>query len=137
MPRSALYAEPDRLVGGGYLEREQEPNGLRRKTYRLTDKGRTALEAHAGGAAVISSGNGGLREVSGEHALYLPRIGAPEIAQAVERLIANPAERNRLATEGHARALARFDIHSTAGRHDAILKSLIFQSERDKSSDFG
>ena len=31
--------------------------------------GRTALEAHAGGAALISSGAGALREVSGDHAL--------------------------------------------------------------------
>lgn len=45
VPRSALYAEPDRLVSGGYLEREQESDGLRRKTYRLTDRGRAALEA--------------------------------------------------------------------------------------------
>lgn len=97
--------------------------------------GRTALEAHAGGAAVISSGNGGLRDVSGEYALYLTSVGTSEIAQAVERLIADEDERHRLATGGHARALARFDIRTTAGNHDAVLESLIFQSERDKSSD--
>jgi glycosyltransferase involved in cell wall biosynthesis len=96
--------------------------------------GRTALEAHAGGAAVISSGNGGLREVSGEHALYLARVGVHEIAQSVERLIANQAERNRLAAEGHAYALARFDIRTAAETHDAILKSLIFQQEAEKYS---
>jgi glycosyltransferase involved in cell wall biosynthesis len=95
--------------------------------------GRTALEAHAGGAAVISSGNGGLREVSGEHALYLPRIGPAEIAQAVERLIANSAERDRLAAEGHARALSLFDINATAKTHDAMLESLVIQSEKKKS----
>jgi glycosyltransferase involved in cell wall biosynthesis len=96
--------------------------------------GRTALEAHAGGAAVISSGNGGLREVSGGHALYLARVGVPEIAQAVERLIANQAERDRLAAEGHAYALARFDIRTAAETHDAILKSLTFQQEGAKYS---
>jgi len=99
--------------------------------------GRTALEAHAGGAAVISSGNGGLREVSGEHALYLPRIGVPEIMQAVDRLIANPAERDSLATEGHARALAKFDIRTAAEAHDKVLEALIFQTETTKSSDLG
>lgn len=89
--------------------------------------GRTALEAHAGGAAVISSGNGGLREVSGEHALYLERIGAPEIAQAVEKLIRDEAERERLAAAGHARALAQFDIRATAAIHDAMIETLISQ----------
>ena len=89
--------------------------------------GRTALEAHAGGAAVISSGNGGLREVSGEHALYLERIGAPEIARAVERLIRDEGERQRLAAAGHTRAVAQFDIRATAAVHDAIIKSLISQ----------
>jgi glycosyltransferase involved in cell wall biosynthesis len=89
--------------------------------------GRTALEAHAGGAAVISSGNGGLREVSGEHALYLERIGAPEIARAVERLIRDEGERQRLAAAGHTRALAQFDIRATAAVHDAMIKNLISQ----------
>lgn len=87
--------------------------------------GRTALEAHAGGCAVISSGSGGLRDVSGGHALYLPRVGASEIAQAVERLITNEAERDRLAAEGRGRALVRFDIRATAEVHDAILKTLV------------
>ena len=94
--------------------------------------GRTALEAHAGGAAVISSGNGGLREVSGEHALYLERVSVPEIAQAVERLITDETERHRLAAAGHAHARAHFDIRATAEVHDAILESLIFQSESRK-----
>src|SRR3569623_2138515 len=99
--------------------------------------GRTARKAHAGGAAVISSGNGGVREVSGEHALYLPRIGVPEIMQAVDRLSANPAERDSLATEGHARALAKFDIRTAAEAHDKVLEALIFQTETTKSSDLG
>lgn len=99
--------------------------------------GRTALEAHAGGAAVISSGNGGLREVSGEHALYLPRVGAPEISDAVERLIGDEAERDRLAAEGHARALTQFDIRTTAETHDHILEMLLPQRQSTKTSGLG
>jgi PadR family transcriptional regulator AphA len=44
VPHSALYAEPDRLVSGGYLTVDQEPRGLRRKRYAITDSGRAALE---------------------------------------------------------------------------------------------
>lgn len=43
IPHSQLYTEPERLVGGGFLDREQEPGGRRRKRYALTDSGRAAL----------------------------------------------------------------------------------------------
>ena len=44
VPHSALDAEPDRLADAGYLTVEQEPDGLRRKRYSLTARGRAALE---------------------------------------------------------------------------------------------
>jgi len=44
-PHTTLYAEPARLAGAGYLDEEQEPGGRRRKEYRLTDRGRAALDA--------------------------------------------------------------------------------------------
>jgi PadR family transcriptional regulator AphA len=40
-----LYAEPDRLVEGGYLSVEREDGGRRRKLYELTERGREAFEA--------------------------------------------------------------------------------------------
>ena len=39
-----LYAEPDRLVEGGYLERRARGRRRRRKLYELTKAGRTALD---------------------------------------------------------------------------------------------
>jgi DNA-binding PadR family transcriptional regulator len=39
-----LYAEPDRLVEGGYLTVEREDGGRRRKLYEVTAAGRQALE---------------------------------------------------------------------------------------------
>jgi PadR family transcriptional regulator, regulatory protein AphA len=38
-----LYGEPARLAKAGYLSERQEATGRRRKTYRLTRKGREAL----------------------------------------------------------------------------------------------
>ena len=38
-----LYAEPDRLVSGGYLSVEREEGGRRRKLYELTERGREAF----------------------------------------------------------------------------------------------
>ena len=59
--------------------------------------GLTALEAHAGGAALISSGRGGLKEASGVHALYVDPDDADAVAEAICGLIADPARRLRMA----------------------------------------
>ena len=82
--------------------------------------GRTALEAHAGGAALISSGIGGLREVSGASALYLPEVTADAIAVALETLIETPGLRVRLASEGAAWVRERFSIQAQAARLDSF-----------------
>lgn len=63
--------------------------------------GLTALEAHAAGAALISSGRGGLREASGLHALYTE----PEtdgLIQAMLRLIEDDAGRIAMARDAQA-----------------------------------
>ena len=44
IPHSQLYAEPDRLAGGGYLSVRREEGGRRRKHYTLTARGRKALD---------------------------------------------------------------------------------------------
>ena len=75
--------------------------------------GLSALEAHAAGAALISSGRGGLREASGEHALYVEVEDAAPLAAAMERLVQNPAERLKLAQAGQV-VVAR--VHSPAAR---------------------
>lgn len=87
--------------------------------------GRTALEAHAGGAAVISSGTGGLAEVSGETAFMLPAVTAEAISAAIETLISDAALRERLAQEGMKRAQERFDIGMQAARLDAFYETVM------------
>jgi DNA-binding PadR family transcriptional regulator len=43
-PHSQLYAEPARLTELGLLTEEQEAGGRKRRLYRLTDDGRSALK---------------------------------------------------------------------------------------------
>ncbi len=43
LPHAQLYAEPERLAGGGYLSERREEGGRRRRHYRLTDRGQRAL----------------------------------------------------------------------------------------------
>ena len=86
--------------------------------------GRTALEAHAGGAALISSRIGGLREVSGKSALDLPEVTADAIAAAIEALIDAPELRARLARDGAAWVRERFSIQEQAARLDRFCLGL-------------
>ena len=87
--------------------------------------GRTALEAHAGGAALISSGTGGLSEGSGECALMLPEVSPGAIAAALNTLMADQHLRERLARAGAERACQRFDIHRQAARMDEFFSQSV------------
>jgi glycosyltransferase involved in cell wall biosynthesis len=78
--------------------------------------GRTALEAHAGGAALVSSGTGGLREISGDCAAYLDQVTGEAIAETLSALAADETRRARLAREGAERVRRLFPLaKSTAG----------------------
>lgn len=59
--------------------------------------GLAAVEAHAAGAALISSGRGGLREASGPHALYVEDITPNALTAAIEQLIFHPLQRLAMA----------------------------------------
>lgn len=64
--------------------------------------GLTALEAHAAGAALISSGRGGLREASGPHAVYVDDLTGEGLGEAIDSLIIDPARRLTLARAAQA-----------------------------------
>lgn len=64
--------------------------------------GLAALEAHAAGAALISSGRGGLREASGPHAVYVDPPEAGPLASALLKLTRDDAGRVALARDGQA-----------------------------------
>jgi glycosyltransferase involved in cell wall biosynthesis len=66
--------------------------------------GRTALEAMAHGAAVISSGRGGLKEVTADAALQVNDIAARPLADAIGQLASNETLRIQLRQAGETRA---------------------------------
>jgi glycosyltransferase involved in cell wall biosynthesis len=86
--------------------------------------GRVALEGHAAGLAVISSGTGGLRQVSGDAALYLPAVDPNCIANALEQLMSNDTLRDELAAKGRARAVASFDVRTVVAQCDDFFEAL-------------
>jgi glycosyltransferase involved in cell wall biosynthesis len=88
--------------------------------------GRTALEAHAGGCALVSSGTGGLREISGEHAVYLPNnFSERDISQALDHLIADERRRNFLAAAGREFCKENYSISTVSGRADQCYESVL------------
>ncbi|HYJ23214.1 MAG TPA: PadR family transcriptional regulator [Solirubrobacterales bacterium] len=43
VPHAQIYAEPERLAQGGFLSERREPGGRRRRYYKLTSTGKSAL----------------------------------------------------------------------------------------------
>jgi glycosyltransferase involved in cell wall biosynthesis len=90
--------------------------------------GRTALEAHAAGAALISSGTGGLREISADAAEYLTEISGPAIAEKLSFLHSNEVRRKQIAADGAERVRRHFRLapmpQDRAGNIPAISERL-------------
>jgi len=76
--------------------------------------GRTAVEAMAGGAALVSSRSGALPEVVGEAAITLDRVMPEAICAAVGRLIADDSLRAHYAAHGRRRVERYFQLQEQA-----------------------
>ncbi|WP_240893571.1 glycosyltransferase family 4 protein [Brevundimonas sp. 'scallop'] len=87
--------------------------------------GLTAIEAHAAGAALVSSGRGGLREASGPHALYVDAVTPKTLAAAIDRLISSPEERLALARSAQAYVLATHPPERRAAELMAVRQTVI------------
>ena len=83
--------------------------------------GRTALEAHAGGAAVISSGRGGLTEVSGDAALYVDPENLSALVSAIDRLMNDNVLRQRLQSQGRDHVRRTFSLEETVVLYDRMI----------------
>ncbi len=83
--------------------------------------GRTALEAHAGGCAVVSSGTGGLAEISDNNAIVLPpNFVVEDIAKALDVLIRDERLLSELARRGRQGAERIYGIASVSARADDL-----------------
>lgn len=89
--------------------------------------GRTALEAHAAGVALISSGTGGLREISGDSALFLPEISGPAIASSLQTLHQDPDLITDLGRRGGERVRRLFSLAPAQARTDDEINPSICQ----------
>jgi glycosyltransferase involved in cell wall biosynthesis len=87
--------------------------------------GRTALEALASGAALVTSGFGGLSEVCGPHALKVDPASAEGVEAALASLMDSASLREQFAQAGRARVEALFDIRIVARRMDDFIDEVL------------
>jgi glycosyltransferase involved in cell wall biosynthesis len=87
--------------------------------------GRTALEAMASGAAVITSGRGGLAEICGPCGVIVEPSDADGIAKALGHLLDAPERRAELARVGRKRVEALFDIRAISRQMDDFIEACL------------
>lgn len=87
--------------------------------------GRVAAEGHLGGCCVISSGRGGLREVSADTAYYLDDTTPQAISTALTTVVEDPGLRTDLAKRGNERANRLFSLEHAAYRFERALLSIV------------
>ncbi len=83
--------------------------------------GRTALEALASGAALATSGLGGLAEICGSAAVFVDPTDSDSLVAALATLMDSPELRLKLAHAGRARVETMFDIRAVAARMDEFI----------------
>ena len=87
--------------------------------------GRTALEALASGAALITSGRGGLAEICGPCAVIADPGDGGDVAAALLQLMDAPERRADLARSGRKRVEALFDISAVARGMDDFIEACV------------
>jgi glycosyltransferase involved in cell wall biosynthesis len=87
--------------------------------------GRTALEAMASGAALITSGRGGLTEICGPCAVTVEPSDADGIATALGELMDAPDRRGELARAGRKRVEQLYDIRTVAEQMDDFIEACL------------
>ena len=85
--------------------------------------GRTALEAFAGGAALITTGTGGLAEIADNDAIIEPDLSRQALGSALRKLIENDTLRESLSRRGRKRGKSLFDIRKVSKQLDDIYAS--------------
>ena len=87
--------------------------------------GRTAIEAMAGGSALITSGRGGLRETTSDVSLCVDPSDPVAFGEALTRLMTDEALRRCLAEAGARRVQERFSIQVLSARLDSLYEDVL------------
>jgi glycosyltransferase involved in cell wall biosynthesis len=99
--------------------------------------GRTALEAMASGAALITSGRGGLAEICGPCGVTVDPSDADGVAAALGQLLDAPDRRDELASAGRKRVETLFDIRAVAQQMDEFINACLGEGQTQVSEAAG
>ena len=93
------------------------------------------LEAMASGTPVVGSNTGGIADMirDGENGLLVPPGQPNALAEAINRILSEPALRSRLA-QGGSETARRYDYTAVGGSYAAVLRSLM-EGYRGSSAD--
>ena len=97
--------------------------------------GLSALEAHAAGAALISSGRGGLREASGDHAVYVDPPHAAGLTEAMLAFVGDGERRVAMARAGQEFVAAVHAPAVRAAQLDDLRETLVAERARSAVRD--
>ena len=118
VPYAEVKAAWERAAIGMVLTKTPEPFG------------RTALEAMASGAALVTSGLGGLAEICGSAAAIVDPADRDAAASGLASLMDSQELRLKLAHAGRARVETMFDIRAVAKRMDDFVDEALGASGR-------
>jgi glycosyltransferase involved in cell wall biosynthesis len=86
--------------------------------------GRVIIEAMACRVTVVGSDSGEIPDVIGDAGIIVPEGDPTSLAAALQALIENPAERERLAAAGRTRVLGRYAQQAVAERYYKAYKEI-------------
>jgi glycosyltransferase involved in cell wall biosynthesis len=94
--------------------------------------GQVVVEGMAAGKPVVATRGGGVPEivVDGVTGLLVPMADAAAMAQAVCRLLQDPALAEEMGRQGQERALACFSVRSTAANVERVYTDFVFSPRR-------
>ncbi len=89
--------------------------------------GVSLLQAAAAGTPIVASRAGGMPEVvhDGENGLLIPPGDAPALAQAIERLVADPQMRRRMAERGRQLVTEQFSVDAMVEGNLAVYRAVL------------
>jgi len=97
---------------------------------RAESFGLVALEGMATGVAVVASRVGGVPEVAGDAALFVPPEDPASLAEAVVALLEDESRRLHLGEAGRQRVLEHFTLDRVVAMHRELYAEVVEEAER-------